>query len=154
MVSVQYFEQQPKKFECCMKCATKYFYYFQSFDPCRSATRSLFILTSRWRSRSMADPPLGPLNPRGGGQGPRMERCLLGKEVVMLPEALNGQVSQRQCRYVCTCRAPNGARFVCLWGTRTEIHPLQVCPVRGIDPLNWLVRVCLLNYSLKFCTMH
>lgn len=62
----------------------------------------------------MADPPLGPLNPRGGGQGPRMERCLLGKEVVMLPEALNGQVSQRQCRYVCTCRAPSGTRFVCL----------------------------------------
>lgn len=41
----------------------------------------------------MADPPLGALNPRGSGQTPRMERCLLGKEVVMLPEALNGQVS-------------------------------------------------------------
>ena len=27
-----------------------------------------------------------------------------------------------------------------LWCSRTKIHPLQVCPVHGIDPLNWLVR--------------
>ena len=37
-------------------------------------------------------------------------------------------------------RAPNGARFVRLCRTRTEIRPLQVCPVRGIDPLNGLAR--------------
>ena len=39
-------------------------------------------------------------------------------------------------------RAPNDARFAHLWRTRTEteIHPLQVWPVCGIDPLNWLVR--------------
>ena len=38
------------------------------------------------------------------------------------------------------CRAPNDAWFACLLCTRTEIHPLQVCPVREVDPQNWLVR--------------
>ena len=37
-------------------------------------------------------------------------------------------------------RAPNDAWFACLSHTRTEIHPLQACPVCGIDPLNWQVR--------------
>ena len=42
-------------------------------------------------------------------------------------------------------RASSDARFARLWRTRTEIHPLQVCPVRGTDPLNWPARVCLLS---------
>ena len=46
-------------------------------------------------------------------------------------------------------RAPNDTPFARLWRTRTEIHPLQVCPVRGIDPLNWPVRdVSLLSKIL------
>ena len=40
---------------------------------------------------------------------------------------------------VLICRAPNDAQFTCLRHTRTEIHPLQVCPVCGVDPLNLLV---------------
>ena len=36
-------------------------------------------------------------------------------------------------------RAPNDARFGRLSGTMTDIHPLQVCRVRRIDPLNCLV---------------
>ena len=32
------------------------------------------------------------------------------------------------------------AWFACLWHTRSEIHPLKVCPVCRTDPLNWLVR--------------
>ena len=39
-------------------------------------------------------------------------------------------------------RAPKDARFTHFWCTRTEIHPLQVCPVCGIDPLNWQWGVC------------
>ena len=35
---------------------------------------------------------------------------------------------------------PHDALFAWLWCTRTEIHPLQVGLVRGIHPLNWLVR--------------
>ena len=31
-------------------------------------------------------------------------------------------------------------QFACLWCTRTEIDPLQVCPVSGVDPLNLLVK--------------
>ena len=33
-------------------------------------------------------------------------------------------------------RAPNDARFAHLLHTRTKIHPLQVYPVHGMDPLN------------------
>ena len=35
--------------------------------------------------------------------------------------------------------APSDAQFARLWSTGTEIHSLQVCPVHGIDHLNWLV---------------
>ncbi|KAK7097674.1 hypothetical protein V1264_004618 [Littorina saxatilis] len=41
----------------------------------------------------MAEPPLPAMNPGGSTPAPRMERCLLGKEMIMLPEALNGQTS-------------------------------------------------------------
>ena len=34
-------------------------------------------------------------------------------------------------------RAPNGTWFAHLWRTRTKIHPLQVCPARGIDSTHW-----------------
>ena len=37
-------------------------------------------------------------------------------------------------------RAPTDAWFACHWRTRTKIYPLQVCPVHGIDSLNWLMR--------------
>ena len=37
-------------------------------------------------------------------------------------------------------RASNDSWFARLWHTRTEIHHLQICPVHGICPLNWLVR--------------
>ena len=47
-------------------------------------------------------------------------------------------------------RASSDARFARLWLTRTEIHPLQVCPVRGTDPLNWPARVCLLSRIVHY----
>ena len=37
-------------------------------------------------------------------------------------------------------RAPNDAQFAHIWRPRTKIRPLQVCPLHGIDPLNWLAR--------------
>ena len=37
-------------------------------------------------------------------------------------------------------RAPSDAQFARLLRTRTDFHPLQICPVRGVDPLNLLVR--------------
>ena len=51
-------------------------------------------------------------------------------------------------------RAPNEALFAHLWCTRsrTKIHPVQVCPVRGIDPPNWLVGVCLLSKILHYAS--
>ena len=36
--------------------------------------------------------------------------------------------------------SPNDAEFARLRRTRTDVHPLQVCPVRGVDPLNLQVR--------------
>jgi hypothetical protein len=36
----------------------------------------------------MTDPPLSAMATGGSGLGPRMERCLLGNKVVMLPEAM------------------------------------------------------------------
>ena len=33
------------------------------------------------------------------------------------------------------CRAPNDIQFAHPLCTRTEIHPLQICPVHGVDPL-------------------
>ena len=48
-------------------------------------------------------------------------------------------------------RAPNDARFACLWHTRTETQPLQVCPVRGIDLLNWLVRSVFTLSNFVLC---
>ena len=36
--------------------------------------------------------------------------------------------------------APSEAQFAHLWLARAEIHPLQVCPLRGVDPLYLLVR--------------
>ena len=45
------------------------------------------------------------------------------------------------------------AQFARLWRTTTESHPLQVCRVRGVDPLNLLVRgVCLLSKVLYFAS--
>ena len=44
--------------------------------------------------------------------------------------------------------APNDAQFARLWRIRAEIHPLQVCPVHGVHPLNLLVEVCLLSKTL------
>ncbi|XP_076467906.1 uncharacterized protein LOC143298812 isoform X2 [Babylonia areolata] len=41
----------------------------------------------------MADPRLPPLPAGGTGQGLRMERCILNKEQVMLPEAFNSQTN-------------------------------------------------------------
>ena len=49
-------------------------------------------------------------------------------------------------------RAPNDAQFARLLRTRTEIHPLQVCPMRGVDPptlLLWGV----FTLCLKLCTV-
>ena len=37
-------------------------------------------------------------------------------------------------------RVPSDTQFAHLWRTRTNCHPLQVCPVRGVDPVNLLVR--------------
>ena len=54
-------------------------------------------------------------------------------------------------------RVPNDAQFARLWRTRAEIRPLQVFPVRGVDPLSLLVRgvFTLENFvqcvSLKKC---
>ena len=36
-----------------------------------------------------------------------------------------------------------GSQFACLWCTRTNIIPPQVCPLRGVDPLNFRVRGAL-----------
>ena len=37
-------------------------------------------------------------------------------------------------------RAPNDTQFAHLGCTRTDFHPFQGCHVRGVDPLNLLVR--------------
>ena len=39
-----------------------------------------------------------------------------------------------------SCRAPNVAKFAHLWCTTTDFHPLEVCPVHGVDLLNLLVK--------------
>ena len=49
-------------------------------------------------------------------------------------------------------RAPNDAQFARLWHAGTKIHPLQICPVHGIDPLNWLERGCLLSIILYYAS--
>ena len=46
------------------------------------------------------------------------------------------------------CRAPNDTQFACLWHTRTQIHPLEVCPVDRVVPLNLPVKVCSLSNTL------
>ena len=48
-------------------------------------------------------------------------------------------------------RAPNDAQFVRLLCTRMENHPHQVCPVHGVDPLNFLVRGVFTLYSFVLC---
>ncbi|KAL8581008.1 hypothetical protein ACOMHN_048042 [Nucella lapillus] len=54
------------------------------------------LVQIRWKKFTsqpgiMADPRLPPLPGGSSGPGLRMERCILGKELVMLPEALNSQ---------------------------------------------------------------
>ena len=49
------------------------------------------------------------------------------------------------------CRAPNDAQFAHLWCTRTDFHPLQVCTMCGVDPLNLLVRGVFTPYSFVLC---
>ena len=46
---------------------------------------------------------------------------------------------------------PSDALFARLSRFRTEIHPLQVCPVCGIDPLNWPVRGVFTVYHFALC---
>ena len=53
---------------------------------------------------------------------------------IYLPKALPTQA------FFTEVRASNDAQLAHLWCTRTNFHPLQVCPVRGVDPLNLLVR--------------
>ena len=47
-------------------------------------------------------------------------------------------------------RTPNDAQFARLWYNRTEIHSLQVCPVRGDNP-KFASEGCV--YSIAFCTV-
>ena len=48
-------------------------------------------------------------------------------------------------------RVPSDTQFAHLWRTRTDFHPLQVCPVRGVDPVNLLVRSVFTLWSFVLC---
>ena len=48
-------------------------------------------------------------------------------------------------------RASNDAQFMRLWHTRTDFHPLQVCPVHIVDPQTLLVRGVFTPYSFALC---
>ena len=48
-------------------------------------------------------------------------------------------------------RAPSDTQFACLWHTRANIHPFQVCPLHGVNPLNLVVRGVF--HPLKLCTV-
>ena len=88
-----------------------------------------FILHNLWH-----------FTPEGGGGGSNMRQtCACGVSVSWQTPATSVLGHGKKILIVLYFRAPNDTQFVrlqCIW---TEIHPLQVCPVHGVDPLNFIV---------------
>ena len=108
-------------------------------------------VSAAWWSDALTDRATAPLNQK-------QTKSNVGGSTVTLQAAakpVGHSAGSRELSdtFVSSIRALNDAQFAHLWCTRTEIHPLQACPVHETGPLNWLVTSEGCVYFLNFCTM-